>query len=92
MPEETDMPHSYENGARIVTLSWPDDPERGTETYGPFDSKAEQEKWVSQCQEAAAHGYRALHDVTYLLHRVTEPFDPTALWEQSSDTMKVEHA
>ena len=40
----------------IVTITWPDDPERGSETYGPFPDRAAQAAWVTGCERAAAEG------------------------------------
>lgn len=65
----------------IVTISWPQDPDRGTETYGPFASTAARDTWVDQCMEATAEGWELLSGAHYLLTSVAEPFDPTSLWE-----------
>lgn len=84
IPTKRRMPAMF-----VVTIKWPADPERGSETYGPFEDEIEQADWVDQCQDAADHGWRLLVGAEYLLHRVSDPFDPTALWEQSNDAMKV---
>lgn len=74
----------------VVTIKWPEDAERGSETYGPFDNEDAQMAWVDECQEAADAGWRLLQGAEYLLHRVSPPFDANALWEQN-DAMAVRH-
>jgi hypothetical protein len=71
-------------GALAVTISWPDDTDRGSETYGPFASVAERDRWVDDCIEASKQGWRMLDGARYLLHRIETPFDPTALWENNN--------
>jgi hypothetical protein len=64
---------------RIVVISWPADPDRGTEHYGPFGDDAAQMQFAAECQEAASLGWHLLDGASYLLTQVGEPFDPTAL-------------
>jgi hypothetical protein len=70
---------------RIVTIFWPEDPDRGMEAYGPFDSVEEQSKFVDDCQAATARGWSLLENASYLIHRVAEPFDPTQLAISTTD-------
>lgn len=76
--------------ALVVTINWPEEPDRGSETYGPFKDQEERAKWVDDCVEAAKQGWRILDGAHYLLHRVETPFDPNALWERQ-DAMEVRH-
>lgn len=61
----------------IVVISWPGDPDRGVEPYGPFADEAERDQWVTDCQDAASLGYTLLAGAHYLLSRLEEPPDPT---------------
>ena len=85
-PGGSKCPGSLDTTPVLVTLSWPDtDPDRGSETYGPFTEDAEADAWITRCQDAAANGWTLLQDASYLIHRVELPFDPDALWEHGTD-------
>lgn len=68
----------------IVTISWPGDPERGTEIYGPFPTKEARDQWAKDCEDAASLGWALLQGATYVLTSVAEPFDPNSLWERDA--------
>lgn len=63
----------------IVVISWPEDPDRPHEYYGPFESEEKRDAWVADSQDAAALGWRLLQDASYLLTRLDTPPDPTEL-------------
>lgn len=67
----------------VVVLSWPDDPDRGIEPYGPFADDKEADQWIADCQEAADMGWQLLRGANYLMTPLTR-FDPTDLWEGGS--------
>ena len=67
------------NGLLIVIISWPDDPERGVEPYGPFATTEEQTEFVDDCIVAASLGYKLLKDAHYLMTTMPTPFDPRDL-------------
>jgi hypothetical protein len=66
---------SMPSGQLIVIISWPDDQDRGIDTYGPFESVVAQVEWSDDCIEAASLGYELLQGASYLLTRIAEPFD-----------------
>lgn len=68
----------------IVTVNWPDDPDRGIETYGPFDTEQERETWVDECEEAATLGWGLLVGAHYHLYRMDHPFEPTSLMQDGA--------
>jgi hypothetical protein len=70
---------------RLVTVSWPDDPDRGSETYGPFND-GDQELWVTLCQEAADLGWTLLQGAHYLIHSTLMPFNPQDLMADGSSS------
>lgn len=85
------MPEEKKPTMLVVTVYWPDDQDRGQETYGPFANDDERQAWVDKCMRASDNGWRLLHGASYLIHSVWEPFDPDALWERSGDAMEVRH-
>jgi hypothetical protein len=68
----------------IAVITWPDDPERGSEHYGPFATSQERDRWVADCQEAADLGWRLLRGAHYLLTTLDTPFDPAALMQDGA--------
>lgn len=58
----------------IVMISWPDDPDRGVEAYGPFTSETRRSIWIRECQQAADRGYALLQGAEYRLTRLDTPF------------------
>jgi hypothetical protein len=75
LPGKDAMP----TGLLAVIISWPDDPDRGIDPYGPFESEAAQVEWSNDCIEAASLGYELLQGAQYLLTRLDSPFDPRDL-------------
>ena len=69
---------------KIVIISWPEDPDRGIEPYGPFEDAEAQQKFVIDCQEAAGLGWYLLQGAEYLITALEAPFDPAEL---SSDAV-----
>lgn len=69
--------------ARVVIISWPDDPERGVEPYGPFSDDDEAGEWVAECIEAASLGWALLRDAEYLISPLTR-FDPRDLMQDGA--------
>ncbi len=72
------------DGQLIVIVSWPDDPDRGIEPYGPFSSDQERMAWVHGCSEAAGLGYELLRGAHYQLLKLDTPFDPHHLMQDGS--------
>lgn len=72
----------------IVHISWPDDPERGFEVYGPFADHDAANAWVDQCMHAADDGWQLLKRTHYHVLPLVEPFDPTSLWEINGDAAR----
>ena len=60
----------------IVIVSWPEDPERGIEPYGPFIDEQAALVWIRECEELASLGWRLLQGAHYLVTGVAVPFDP----------------
>ena len=61
-------------GYLFVKLHWPEDPDRGSETYGPFTDEEARIKWVNEVQAAADGGDPLLKGVHFLLDRMLPPF------------------
>ncbi len=68
----------------IVTISWPADPERGSETYGLFAGEKEALAWAVRCQDAADLGWRLLQGAQYVVQQLSEPFDPDSLMQDGA--------
>jgi len=62
-------------GYLIATLYWPEDPERGSEVYGPFADEAGRADWVNEVTAAAEAGDGLLAGVHFILDRMTLPFE-----------------
>lgn len=75
----------------VVHISWPQDPDRGFEVYGPFASHEDADLWVDKCMVAASHGWTLLAGTHYTTLHLDPPFDPDSLWEQGSDAMVQTH-
>lgn len=72
----------------IVTISWPDDPDRGVETYGPFENPIAQDKFVAECEAAADRGWDLLKGAHYLITDLAWPFDASKLsWPPDPSTL-----
>jgi hypothetical protein len=72
----------------MVEITWPDDPDRGSEHYGPFASELARDQWVEDCQEAADLGWLLLRGAHYLLTELTPPFDPTSLMQDGASSTR----
>lgn len=72
----------------IVVISWPDDPDRGSEHFGPFSSEEERNFWISDCQQAAGFGWKLLQGASYLLTTLDRPFDPFDLMNDGERSLK----
>jgi len=59
----------------IVVMSWPDDPDRGQEVYGPFESKRSQVSWTDEVLAAAEAGDALLSGCRLLLTKMDTPFE-----------------
>lgn len=55
----------------LVTISWPGDIDRGSETYGPFQSFAAAEAWITTIQPM-------LPGAQFMEHKVLAPFEVNA--------------
>jgi hypothetical protein len=75
----------------VVHLSWPQDPERGFEVYGPFADHEAADLWVDKCMVAASQGWRLLQGTHYTTLHLDPPFDPDSLWEVGTDAMTQTH-
>jgi hypothetical protein len=62
-----------------VIITWPGDPERDEELYGPFQCATGALEWTIKCQEAAARGHELLKDAYYVITGISAPFDPDEL-------------
>jgi hypothetical protein len=61
-------------GYLIAILHWPEDPDRGQEVYGPFESEETRAGWFSEVMAAAEAGDSLLAGVHFILTRMDIPF------------------
>ena len=61
-------------GYLIVILHWPEDPERGSEVYGPFKDEPSQMAWIDNVRAASEAGDFLLDGVHFIATRMDVPF------------------
>jgi hypothetical protein len=70
----------------VAVITWPQDPERGPDVYGSFDSQEDALAWADSCQEAASLGWSLLHGALYHIQRLSPPFDPESLMQDAASS------
>jgi hypothetical protein len=61
-------------GYLIVILHWPEDPECGSEVYGPFKDETSQMEWAKEVIAAGEAGDFLLAGVHAIVTRMDQPF------------------